>query len=174
MIQYLKLLICSFFDIEQVDPSVPSMHEEILSKITDLEEINKQILEDKIESDKKQDLDNRNLKVLLYIIIALILLSGGIFFYTYYLLNADITEYLKSLGILSKDLHSIDVNVLVETFKKLNQDSVNLNKEEIRLLFEIKNILMKKGLLENTSLNRPLPEIVRPTKTGGIDWNEFW
>lgn len=47
---------------------------------------------------------------------------------------------------------------------------MNLSKEEIKLLLEIKNLLLKKGIDENTS-----PALDTPVGTlrGTIEWGDF-
>lgn len=37
---------------------------------------------------------------------------------------------------------------ILDALKKLNENSVNLSKEEIKLLLEIKNLLLKKELMK--------------------------
>ena len=72
---------------------------------------------------------------------------------------------------MSKDLHAIDHKRVLDALKKLNENSVNLSKEEIKLLLEIKNLLLKKGINENSSLDKPISDILQPTK-GGIVWDD--
>ena len=43
---------------------------------------------------------------------------------------------------------------IFDLLNKLNENSVNLSKEEIKILIEIKNLLLQKGINENPSLNR--------------------
>ena len=69
-------------------------------------------------------------------------------------------------------MHRIEQKGLLEALKKLNENSVNLSKEEIKLLMEIKNLLLKKGINENSSLNRPLSTILQP-KNGGLVFGDF-
>ena len=57
---------------------------------------------------------------------------------------------IKSLGKLSKNLHKIDQNGTLLALKRLNENSVNLFKEEIKLILEINN---KKEIYKNQSLN---------------------
>ena len=55
---------------------------------------------------------------------------------------------------------------VLSALKKLNENSVNLSKEEIKLLMEIKNLLLKKGIDENPSLDRPVSDFIQP-RVGG-------
>lgn len=116
--------------------------------------------------------DYLTLKNLIYFLIFLSFIGGGFWLYNTDFFNNSILESIKSLGELSKDLHKIDQTGVLSALQKLNENSVNLSKEEIKLLLEIKNLLLKKGINENQSLNRPLSEILQP-KNGGLVWGDF-
>ena len=103
----------------------------------------------------------------LYILILLFFLGGGFWIYSNDFFNDSILTAIQSLGELSKELHQIDQSGILLALKKLNENSVNLSKEEIKLLFEIKNLLLKRGIDQNQFLDRPLSYILQPKK-GGI------
>lgn len=44
--------------------------------------------------------------------------------------------------------------------------------EEIKLLMEIKNLLLKRGIEENPFLSRPISEIIQP-RNGGMVFGDF-
>lgn len=81
--------------------------------------------------------------------------------------NNSTLESIKSLRTLSKDLHPINHKEVLDALKKLNENLVNLNKEEIRLLLEIKNLVLKKWIDEDPSLDKSISERLQPTR-GGI------
>lgn len=76
-------------------------------------------------------------------------IGGGFWLYNADFFNNSTLESIKSLNTLSKDLHAIDHKGVLDALKKLNENS---SKEEIKLLLEIKNLLLKKGIDGNTSL----------------------
>ena len=106
------------------------------------------------------------LRNLIYFLIFLSFIGGGFWLYNTDFFNNSILESIKSLGELSKDLHKIDQTGILSALKKLNENSVNLSKEEIKLLLEIKNLLLKKGIDENPSLERPVSDFIQP-RVGG-------
>jgi hypothetical protein len=90
------------------------------------------------------------------------------------LYNADFfnnatLESIKDLGSLSKDLHFINHKGILEALERLNENSVNLSKEELKLLLEIKNLLLKKGIDENLS---PALDTPVSTLSGTIEWGD--
>lgn len=87
--------------------------------------------------------DYLTLKNLIYFLIFLSFIGGGFWLYNTDFFNNSILESIKSLGELSKDLHKIDQTGVLSALQKLNENSVNLSKEEIKLLLEIKNLLLK-------------------------------
>jgi hypothetical protein len=124
-----------------------------------------------LEGKKESYYDYLTLKNALWVLFLLGFIGGGFWLYNADFLNNSTLESIKSLGTLSKDLHAIDHKGVLDALKKLNENSVNLSKEEIKLLLEIKNLLLKKGIDENSSLDRPISEILQPTR-GGIVWDD--
>lgn len=106
----------------------------------------------------------------IYFLIFLGFIGSGFWLYNTDFFNTSILESIKSLGELSKDLHKIDKTGILDALKKLNENSVNLSKEEIKLLMEIKNLLLRRGIDENESpfLDRPVRDL-----RGTIRWGNF-
>ena len=163
--KYIKLSIREFIGLENDYESLLSNQEKILQSLEKLEQI-------EVESHQANVSDYITLKNILYFLIFLSFIGSGFWLYKTDFFNNSILESIKSLGELSKDLHKIDQKGILESLKKLNENSVNLSKEEIKILMEIKNILLKKGIDENSSLNRPLSEILQP-KNGGLVFGNF-
>ena len=165
LIKYIKLTIREFIGLENDYESLISNQEKILQSLEKLENI-------EVENQQIYLSDYLTLKNTLYFLILLGFLGSGFWLYNTDFFNNSILESIKSLGELSKDLHKIDQTGIFDALKKLNENSVNLSKEEIKILMEIKNLLLKKGIDENKSLNRPISEILQP-KNGGIVWDEL-
>jgi hypothetical protein len=150
-----------------LDNDYESFQDQILEKLQQLE--NQGLI---LEEKQTSYYDYVTLKNLLWVIIFLGFIGGGFWLYNTDLFSNATLESIKELGNLSKDLHSINHKGILEALGKLNENSVNLSKEEIKLLLEIKNLLLKKGIDENKSLDRPLSEILQP-KNGGIVFGDF-
>ena len=133
-----------------------SDYENLLSNQDKILEQLQQLEKSELESQQINYSDYLNLKNLIILLILLGFLGGGFWLYNTDFFNNSILESIKSLGILSKDLHNINQNGIFDALKKLNENSVNMSKEEIKLLMEIKNLLLQKGINENQSLNRPI------------------
>ena len=149
LIKYIKLSVREFIGLENDYESLISNQEKILQSLEKLENI-------KIENQQIYLSDYLTLKNTLYFLILLGFLGSGFWLYNTDFFNNSILESIKSLGELSKDLHKIDQIGIFDALKKLNENSVNLSKEEIKILMEIKNLLLKKGIDENLSLDRPI------------------
>ena len=147
--KYIKLSIREFIGLESDYESLLSNQEKILQSLEKLENL-------EVENQQLNLSDYLTLKNLIYFLIFLSFIGGSFWLYNTDFFNNAILESIKSLGELSKDLHKIDQTGVLSTLKKLNENSVNLSKEEIKLLLEIKNLLLKKGIDENQSLNRPI------------------
>ena len=147
--KYIKLSIREFIGLESDYESLLSNQEKIIQSLEKLENL-------EVENQQLNLSDYLTLKNLIYFLIFLSFIGGSFWLYNTDFFNNAILESIKSLGELSKDLHKIDQTGVLSTLKKLNENSVNLSKEEIKLLLEIKNLLLKKGIDENQSLNRPI------------------
>ena len=80
-------------------------------------------------------------------------LFGGFWFYNSDFFNSGTLDSLKSLNILSKELH-LDNQKILDVLKKFNTESVYLNRKEIHLLSEIKDLLVEnKNILLEKSIN---------------------
>lgn len=140
-----------------------------LKKIEQLELANQSLI---ISDQQASYYDYLTLKNALWVLFFLAFFGGGFWLYNADFFNNSTLESIKSLGTLSKDLHAIDHKGVLDALKKLNENSVNLSKEEIKLLLEIKNLLLKKGIDENSSLDKPVSDMLQP-KNGGIVWGNY-
>ena len=159
IIKYLKFIIRDFIGLEDNYESLLSNQDKILEQLEKLEVNNQQ-------TNYSDYLTLKNLLIFLGFI------GGGFWLYNTEFFNNSILESIKSLGTLSKDLHQIDQKSILEALKKLNENSVNMSVEEVKLLMEIKNLLLKKGIDENPFLSKPISEIIRH-KNGGIVFGNF-
>ena len=150
LIKYIKLSIREFIGLENDYESLISNQEKILQSLEKLENI-------EVENQQIYLSDYLTLKNILYFLILLSFLGSGFWLYNTYFFNNSVLESIKSLGELSKDLHKIDQTGILDALKKLNENSVNLSKEEIKILMKIKNLLLKKGIDENQSLSLKIP-----------------
>ena len=157
--KYIKLSIREFIGLESDYESLLSNQEKIIQSLEKLENL-------EVENQQSNLSDYLTLKNLIYFLIFLSFIGGGFWLYNTDFFNNSILESIKSLGELSKDLHKIDQTGVLSALKKLNENSVNLSKEEIKLLLEIKNLLLKKGIDENPSLDRPVSDFIQP-RVGG-------
>ena len=146
IIKYLKVIIRDFIGLEDNYESLLSNQDKILEQLEKLE----------VNNQQTNYSDYLTLKNLLILLIFLGFIGGGFWLYNTEFFNNSILESIKSLGTLSKDLHQIDQKSILEALKKLNENSVNMSVEEVKLLMEIKNLLLKKGIDENLSLQKPI------------------
>ncbi|DAZ93510.1 TPA: hypothetical protein N0F65_000359 (mitochondrion) [Lagenidium giganteum] len=149
MLKYIKFTIREFLGLENDYESLLSNQDQILDQLKQLEKLEIQNQELILE-------EYFNIKNALWVLFILGFIGGGFWLYNTDFFNNSTLESIKSLGTLSKDFHAIDHNGVLDALKKLNENSVNLSKEEIKLLLEIKNLLLKKGIDENPSLDRPI------------------
>lgn len=159
IIKYLKFIIRDFIGLEDNYESLLSNQDKILEQLEKLEVNNQQ-------TNYSDYLTLKNLLIFLGFI------GGGFWLYNTEFFNNSILESIKSLGTLSKDLHQIDQKSILEALKKLNENSVNMSVEEVKLLMKIKNLLLKRGIEENPFLSKPISEIIRH-KNGGIVFGDF-
>lgn len=171
MLKYLKFTIREFIGLENDYESLLSNQDQILDQLKQLKDLEIQNQELILEGKQTSYYDSLTLKNLIWLLVLLGFLGGGFWLYNADFFNNSTLESIKSLGNLSKDLHSIDHKGVLDALKKLNENSVNLSKEEIKLLLEIKNLLLKRGIDENTSLDRPISDMLQPTR-GGIIWDD--
>ena len=157
--KYIKLSIREFIGLESDYESLLSNQEKIIQSLEKLENL-------EVENQQSNLSDYLTLRNIIYFLIALSFIGSGFWLYNTDFFNNSILESIKSLGELSKDLHKIDQTGVLSALKKLNENSVNLSKEEIKLLMEIKNLLLKKGIDENPSLDRPVSDFIQP-RVGG-------
>ena len=159
ILKYIKLTVREFIGLENDCESILSNQEKILQSLEKLENL-------EVENQQSNLSDYLTLRNIIYFLIALSFIGSGFWLYNTDFFNNSILESIKSLGELSKDLHKIDQTGVLSDLKKLNENSVNLSKEEIKLLMEIKNLLLKKGIDENPSLDRPVSDFIQP-RVGG-------
>ena len=138
MIKYIKFTIREFIGLESDYESLLSNQEKILQSLEKLENL-------EVENQQSNLSDYLTLKNLIYFLIFLSFLGGGFWLYNADFFNNSTLESIKSLGELSKDLHKLDQTGVLSALKKLNENSVDLTNEEIKLLLAIKNFLLKKG-----------------------------
>ena len=156
MIKYIKFTIREFLSLDNDYESLLANQDQILEQLQGLKKVELENQELILEGKKESYYDYLTLKNALWVLFFLGFLGGGFWLYNVDFFNNSTLESIKSLGTLSKDLHAIDHKGVLDALKKLNENSVNLSKEEIKLLLEIKNLLLKKGIDENTSLDRPV------------------
>lgn len=170
MIKYLKFTIREFIGLENDYESLLSNQDQILEKLQQIENLelaNQSLI---ISDQQTSYYDYLTLKNALWVLFFLGFIGSGFWLYNADFFNNSTLESIKSLGTLSKDLHAIDHKGVLDALKKLNENSVNLSKEEIKLLLEIKNLLLKKGIDENQSaaLDTSVNEL-----RGSIEWGDF-
>ena len=168
MLNYIKFTIRKFLELDDDYESLLSNQEKILDQLKNLEIQNQELI---LEGKKENYSDYLTLKNALWLLLILVFLGGGFWFFNSDFVNDTMLASLESLGELSKDLHQTNLSVILDSLEKLNESSINVDREKLKLLLEIKNLLLKKGLDENPSLNRPLSGILQPTK-GGIVCDE--
>lgn len=161
MLKYLKFAIREFLGIENDYESLLSSQDQILEKLQQIENLELKNQELILEGEKKNYYDYLTVKNALWVLLFLGFIGGGFWLYNSDLFNTSVLESIKSLGTLSKNLHTIDHQSVLDALKKLNENSVNLSKEEIKILMEIKNLLLAKGIDENKSpiLDKPISEM---------------
>ena len=165
IIKYLKFISREFLGLDNDYENLLSNQDQILEQLNHLEQ-------SELENQQTNYSDYLTLKNLLILLLLLSFLGGGFWLYNTDCFNSCILESIKSLGQLSKDLYRIDHNSTLEALKKLNENSVNMSVEEIKLLMEIKNLLLKRGIEENPFLSRPISEIIQP-RNGGMVFGDF-
>lgn len=170
MLKYIKFTIREFIGLDNDYESLLSNQDQILDQLKQLEKLEIQNQELILEGKKESYYDYLTIKNALWLLFFLGFIGGGFWLYNADLFNNSTLESIKSLGTLSKDLHAIDHKGVLDALKKLNENSVNLSKEEIKLLLEIKNLLLKKGIDENTSTALDTPV---ETLRGDIEWGDF-
>lgn len=163
ILKYIKLSIREFIGLENDYESLLTNQEKIIQSLEKLENI-------EVETQQQNLYDYLTLKNLICFLILLSFVGGGFWLYNTSFFNDSILESIKSLGNLSKDLQKLDQHSILEALKKLNENSVHLSKKEIKLLIEIKNLLLKKGIDENKSLNRPISEILDNKR---LEWGNY-
>ena len=163
IIKYLKFIIRDFIGLDNDYESLLANQNKILEQLQQLEKV-------ELESQQTNYSNYLTLKNLMILLIFFGFLGSGFWLYNTDFFNNSILESIKSLGELSKDLRKIDQNKVFEALKKLNENSVNMSTEEIKLLREIKNLLLKKGINENQSLNKPV-SVVFGNKQ--VEWGDY-
>ena len=123
IIKYLKFIIRDFIGLEDNYESLLSNQDKILEQLEKLE----------VNNQQTNYSDYLTLKNLLILLIFLGFIGGGFWLYNTEFFNNSILASIKSLGTLSKDLHQIDQKSILEALKKLNENSVNMSVEEVKL-----------------------------------------
>ena len=174
MIKFIKYTVREFLGLDNDYESLLTNQDKIMEQIG---QVGEQLKELEVEN-KEALLEQKNdsymqyltLKNILWAVAFVGIIGSGIWLYNADFLNSNILDSIKDLGSLSKDLHSIDHKGVLDALKQLNENTANLSKEEIKLLMEIKNLLLKKGIDENQSpvLDRPINEL-----SGTIEWGSF-
>lgn len=162
IVKYLKLIFSEFLEFDNDYKSLLSNQDKIFEQLEKLE----------INNQQTNYSDYLTLKNLLILLIFLSFIGGGFWLYNTELYNNSVLELIKSLGNLTKDLHQIDQKEILETLKKLNENSVNMSVEKVKLLMEIKNLLLRREIEKNPFLSRPISEIIRP-RNGSIVFGDF-
>jgi|688.fasta_scaffold446344_1 hypothetical protein len=176
MTTYIKLLIRNFIGLDTDYESLLTNQEQILEKLEKLEQLEQlEIQNKKLISDNENNnyYDYLTVKNALWVLFLLALIGSGFWLYNSDLFNVSTIsniDPIKSLIDLPKDI--INNNGILRALKKLNENSVDLSKEEIELLLKIKSLLLRKGLSisENPNLDKPV-DIIYSTK-GGFVWDE--
>lgn len=170
MIKYIKFTIREFLGLDNDYESLLANQDQLLDQLKQIEKLEIQNQELILESKKESYYDYLTMKNAFWVLFFLGFIGTGFWLYNTDFFNNATLESIKSLGTLSKDLHSIDHKGILDALKKLNENSVNLSKEELKLLLEIKNLLLKKGIDENKSpiLDKPVNEL-----RGTIEWGDF-
>lgn len=157
MLKYVKKTIITFLGIDTDLESILNNQEEIISSLKSIEK--NELLENNAIMENKKENNNNflTLKNLLWLLFLLGFIGGGFMLFNSGGFNNDLLESIKSLG----DLHKINYQIILDTLSELNKNSLNVSKEEIKILLEIRNLLLKKGIAENKSsiLDKPLNEI---------------
>ena len=162
IVKYLKLIFSEFLEFDNDYKSLLSNQDKIFEQLEKLE----------INNQQTNYSDYLTLKNLLILLIFLSFIGGGFWLYNTELYNNSVLELIKCLGNLTKDLHQIDQKEILETLKKLNENSVNMSVEKVKLLMEIKNLLLRREIEKNPFLSRPISEIIRP-RNGSIVFGDF-
>ena len=149
--QYIKLTIREFIGVEADYESFTSGQEKILQSLEKLEKLEKVEKLD-VEVEKQQThlsdyITAKNIAAFC-IFTGLVGLGFYLFFYGGEDLLSNSTESLQYLCKLSKDLQTMDQNGIFDALARLNDSSAPLSKQEIKLLIEIKNILLARGVGE--------------------------
>ena len=160
--QYIKLTIREFIGVEADYESFTSGQEKILQLVEKFENVEK--LDVEVEKQQTHLSDYITAKN----IAAFCIFTGlvGLGFYLFFyggedLLSNSTVELLQSLNQLSKDLRTMDQKGIFDALARLNDSSAPLSKQEIKLLIEIKNILLARGVGEP---GRPLALQFHPEK----------
>ena len=151
--QYIKLTIREFIGVEADYESFTSGQEKILQSLEKLEKVEK--LDVEVEKQQTHLSDYITAKN----IAAFCIFTGlvGLGFYLFYYsgggpgpdsLSNSNAELYQSMSQLSKDLQTMDQNGIFDALARLNDSSAPLSKQEIKLLIEIKNILLARGVGE--------------------------
>lgn len=152
MKKYLIFTFREFLGLNSDYESLLTNQTEILEKLEKLESTNNLL----IENQKESYLDYLTLKNFLILLLIFSIIGSGFWLYNSDFFSNSILESIKSLGNVSKDFHTINHQAVLDALKKLNENTVNLNKEEVKLLLEIKNLILKNGIDRNTNLDKPL------------------
>ena len=146
----IKYVIKNFIELDEDYKIILSNQDKIFEKLEQLEQLEKV----KVESQQLNLSDYLTVKNLIYLLIFLGFIGGGIWLYNTDFFNNSTLESIKSLGELSKNLNKIDQNGFFSDLKKLNENSIDLSNQQIKLLIEIKNLLLllKKEIDENKSI----------------------
>lgn len=164
IIKSIQYAIRSFLELDNDYQTLLSNQKELLEELKQLKQL-------EIQTQQTSYLDYLTLKNALWVLFFIGLIGSGFWLYNADFSNTNVLESIKSLSSLSKDLHNLDQQGIFDALKKLNENSVNLSKEEVKLLMEIKNLLMARGIAENPSLNRPVSTILY-SQNGGIVWDD--
>ena len=165
IIKYLKFMFREFLGLDNDYENLLSNQDKILEQLQQLEK-------SELESQQTSYSDYLSLKNLILLLILLSFLGGGFWLYNADFFNNSILESIKSLGTLLKDLHNINQKSIFDALEKFNETSINLSIEEVKLLMEIKNLLLQKGINENPFLKKPISEMIQ-SKNGGLVFGNF-
>lgn len=165
MKDYMIFGIRTFLGIEEDLTTILQNQEHIIEKLDGLEITAEKALQTTDEVKASNYFQYITFTNAFYTFVGISLIASGIWLYQTDLFNTDILNSIKDLGNLNKDLHQIDNKSILEALNKLQENISTLSVEELKLLLDIKKIVMNKGIAENISLDRPIDLI---PKRGGF------
>lgn len=166
MKDYIIFGIRNFLGIDEDLTTILNNQEQIIEKLEGLEISAKEVVDKTVDIQKFSYFQYITFANVFYTLLGISFIASGIWLYQTDLFNTDILNSIKDLANLNKDLHQIDNKSILEALNKLQENISTLSIEELKLLLDIKKIVMNKGIAENISLDRPIDLI--PKKGGFV------